>query len=238
MGQPGAMTGGRARRTCRPRLDACPEACGGSGGLAGGAIPRSVPGPRCPTAFPWTSVTWFGPCGSQASWARRRVTRNMNSVWDTPTLCCLTLCLRCSTKGVSSSIATHSTCPLLSFLRLCRGVPSKPFQAGAGEHWALVSAALPGHFWTSWGALCTPNKGAQVSWCTLPVSQGIGPGPHCGLGLPPGGEGALRRVLCAWVPVGGWQRLWGTLLPPTHRETWGMIACEGKADLGGLACRA
>lgn len=163
----------------------------------------------------------------------------MNSVWDTPTLCCLTLCLRCSANGISSSIATHSTCPLLSSFLLCRGVPSKLFQAGTGEHWALVSAALPGHFWTSWGVLCTPNKGAQVSWCTLPVSQGIGPRTSLWFGpAPQDGGGTLRRVPYACVPFRGWQRLWETLLPPTHRETWRMIACKGKANLGGVACRA
>lgn len=66
--------------------------------------------------------------------------------------------------------------------------------------------------------------------------KGLVPGPHCGLGLPPRVEEVPCGVFC--VPVGRWQRLWGTLLPPTHMETGGMIACEGKADLGGLACKA
>lgn len=161
--------------------------------------PQSIPGPRCPIAFPWTFATWFGPCGSQASSARRRVTRNMNSVWDTPTLCCLTLCLRCSTNGVSSSIATHSTCP--SCPPSCSAVVSPANRSRQ----APESTGL-------WSVLLCPGTSGPVGVCCAPrikehrypgahclCRKGLVPGPHCGLGLPPRVEEVPCGVFC--VPV-------------------------------------
>lgn len=110
----------------------------GGGGLARNYIPHSLSQGNC-------SATWFRPCGSQA-WSDTSSLETSAPCGIHPPRAVSHCFYDVALNSVSSSIATRSTCHLLSSL-LLPSVPRKEFWEleSAGLWSALVSSALWDH---------------------------------------------------------------------------------------------